>query len=234
MKNNFLPLYDLTPFTMQDFPDRTACIVWLAGCNMRCGYCHNPDIVRGGCGKIKKEDVFSFLEKRKGLLEGVVLSGGEAALYKGIIPFARDIKKMGFAVKLDTNGTRPATVRQMLEENLLDYVAMDYKAPEEKFRQVTACGEWASFSETLDLLIRQKTVPVEIRTTVHKDLLNEKDVQAIAYDLKKRGFSGKYYIQNYRSPPQRSFMDLSPDYALNIKDVFLPPELSVELRNFPI
>ena len=88
---------------MQDFPDSTACILWVAGCNMRCGYCHNPQIVLGK-GVLSEADVLNFLHRRKGLLDGVVLSGGEATAWPGLIAFTTRVKAMGFAVKLDTNG----------------------------------------------------------------------------------------------------------------------------------
>lgn len=91
---------------MQDFPDSTACILWVAGCNMRCGYCHNPQIVLGK-GVLSEADVLNFLHRRKGLLDGVVLSGGEATAWPGLIAFTTRVKAMGFAVKLDTNGLRP-------------------------------------------------------------------------------------------------------------------------------
>lgn len=232
-RNNFLPLWDLTPFTMQDFPERTSCIVWVAGCNMRCGYCHNPAIVRGNKGKLAEADVFGFLERRKGLLDGVVLSGGEATLYRGIIPFARRVKSMGFAVKLDTNGTRPAIVRHMLDENLLDFVALDYKAPEKKFKAVTACGEWDAFSQTLDLLISQKSMPFEMRTTVHRDMLNENDIKEIAQDLDIRGYTGTYYVQNYIEPPCGSLGKLASHAApIDAASIRMTTPIPLELRNF--
>ncbi len=113
-----LPIYSVTPFTMLDFPGRTACIVWFSGCNMRCGYCHNPQIVKGkGRGDIKQ--VMDFLRKRAGLLDGVVLSGGEASVYPGLPDFIREVRDLGYAVKLDTNGLRPDIIRDFLEQDAL-------------------------------------------------------------------------------------------------------------------
>jgi pyruvate formate lyase activating enzyme len=198
--NDFLPIYDLTPFTMLDFPDRIACIIWFSGCNMRCQYCHNPEIVKGKSGKLKAEDVLSFLRDRRGLLEGVVLSGGEATLYEGIIAFARTVKKMGYAIKLDTNGTRPDIIRRMLDEDLLNYVALDYKAPAGKFKNVTGLEDKKAFDTSLNILCRQLFVPMEVRTTVHTSLLDEGDIMRIVLDLKEKGYRGKYYLQNFRSP----------------------------------
>lgn len=126
-KSGVLPIYSVTPFTMLDFPDRIACIIWFSGCNMRCPYCHNPQIVKGK-GKGSVEEVLAFLEKRKGLLDGVVLSGGEASYNPGLPDFIQRVKDMGYAIKLDTNGLRPEIIETFLAQNMLDYVALDYKA----------------------------------------------------------------------------------------------------------
>lgn len=212
-----LPIHSVTPFTMLDFPGRTACIIWFSGCNMRCHYCHNPAIVKSK-GRYPVEKVLSFLEKRKGLLEGVVLSGGEAGLYRNIVLLARKIKSLGYAIKLDTNGSRPDIVQEMLDEDLLDYIALDYKAPESKYRSVTASGLFKSFDKTLAMLCRQGKTPFEVRTTVHRDLLDENDIAGIISDLSVRQYKGTYYIQNYINndtptlgnlPPQRKLLDIS-------------------------
>jgi pyruvate formate lyase activating enzyme len=122
-----LPIHAVTPFTLLDFPGLPAAVVWCSGCNMRCAYCHNPDIVRGKAGQKTPPEVLAFLATRRGLLEGVVLSGGEATLWPGLPGFIAQVRALGFAVKLDTNGTRPETLRGLLPA--LDYVALDYKAP---------------------------------------------------------------------------------------------------------
>lgn len=227
-----LPIYNVTPFTMLDFPGQTACIVWFSGCNMRCGYCHNPEIVKGkGCGTA--EQVMIFLEKRKGLLDGVVLSGGEATLYKDIVSFAERIKRLGYAIKLDTNGTRPDIIQALLQKDLLDYVALDYKAPPSRYKKITATHLFKQFEETLSRLCWQDKVPFEVRTTVHRDLLDERAVAEIMEDLTARGYRGVYYVQNYinnNSPilgnllPQKKTMDISK----------LPPPkgFTLEFRNF--
>lgn len=205
-----LPIYDVTPFTLQDFPDKTACIVWFAGCNMRCAYCHNPQIVKGKSGRVTESDAFRFLETRRGRLEGVVLSGGEATLYPGIVAFARQLKKMGFAVKLDTNGSRPAILRALLDEALLDYIALDYKAPQKKFTAITKLKTRLPFDETLDLLITQTAVPVEIRTTVHTSLLDESDIGTILTELAEKGFQGRYFVQGFQDPAGKTLGKLGP------------------------
>jgi pyruvate formate lyase activating enzyme len=193
-----LPVYGLTPFTMLDYPERTACIVWFAGCNLRCAYCHNPDIVLGSKGTMPINEIFTFLEKRQGLLNGVVLSGGEATLYPDIAKVAAKIKQMGFDVKLDTNGTKPEIVQDLIKNNLVDYIALDYKAPQAQFKLVTGTNKYKKFNETLTNLCNEKSIPFEVRITVHTDLMNEDNVTTILNDLKQKGYDGTCYIQNYR------------------------------------
>jgi pyruvate formate lyase activating enzyme len=228
-----LPIYSVTPFTLLDFPQRTACIVWFSGCNMRCGYCHNPQIVKGkGRGDIS--EVLAFLEKRRGLLDGVVLSGGEASLYGDLPDFARQIRRMGYAIKMDTNGLRPDLLHKFLEERLLDYVALDYKAPSAKFRRVTGTKKHTDFLESLSLLCDQKHIPFEIRTTVHTDLMDENDVADIIHDLDNRGYTGTYFVQNFRADNDRPTLGLLPlqKRHLDVSALPRPQNFSVSYRNF--
>jgi len=192
------PIYALTPFTMLDFKDKTACIIWFAGCNMRCAYCHNPDIVLGN-GTKSEEDVLEFLERRRGLLDGVVISGGEANCYKGLPAFLEKIKRMGYAVKLDSNGTYPDTIKYLFENHLIDYVALDYKASACAFQKVTRTGRrlWKNFQTTLEYLCITQKGKFEVRTTVHTALLKEQDINAIISDLEEKDYSGTYYLQAY-------------------------------------
>lgn len=188
------PFHGITPFTMLDFPDRVACILWIAGCNMRCGYCHNPQIVLGK-GTLGEHEVVGFLRCRQGLLDGVVFSGGEATTWPGLLAFAQTVKAMGFAVKLDTNGLRPDVIARLLEAKLVDRIALDYKAPPAKFTMITGVTVWKRFSATLDILCAQSTVRFDVRSTVHTDLLDEDDVLAMAMDLAGRGYRGAYALQ---------------------------------------
>lgn len=197
------PFHAITPFTMLDFPGLCACIVWVAGCNMRCGYCHNPQIVLGK-GTIGEEEAIDFLERRQGLLDGVVLSGGEATTWPGLAGFAARVKTLGFAIKLDTNGLRPDVVARLIERRLVDQIALDYKAPPARFRHVTATNAYRQFSITLDLLCAQDAVPFEVRTTLHTGLLGEDDVLTMARDLAARRYRGTYAVQRAVIDPDRS------------------------------
>lgn len=188
-------IYDLTSFTHLDYPNHLSCIVWFSGCNMRCDYCYNKDIVFAKDGKYSYNDILDFLKTRVNLLEAVVLSGGEASSYE-LVPFCLKIKELGFKIKLDTNGTNFLHVKELIDLNLLDYVALDYKAPEAKFTQITHSNKFDEFSKTLNLLI-DSNVEFEARTTVHGDLLNSDDVNEIILDLKSRGYKNSYYIQEF-------------------------------------
>lgn len=228
-----LPIYSITPFTMLDFPDRTSCIIWFSGCNMRCGYCHNPQIVKSK-GKYPINDVLSFLEKRKGLLDGVVLSGGEASLYPDIVDFIKTIKKMGYAVKIDTNGAKPDIISCLIENSLIDYVAIDYKAPKDKFKKVTGIEKFECFEKTLSYLCTQKDIPFEIRTTVHTSLLDENDISSIIKDLDERNYNGIFYIQNFISDNDRPTIGhlIPQKRILNREAILQPTNFPIEYRNF--
>ena len=195
---NKLPITSITPFTFQDYPEHTACILWFSGCNMACSYCHNPELVKGELAKLPPQQVIEFLESRKGLLEGVVLSGGECMMSAQLPEFARYLKMLGFKVKVDTNGTNPDMLEKMLGENMIDYVALDYKAPPDLFQSITGFDGYALFERSLNLLIASG-ISLEIRTTVHADLLDEEDINSILKHLENLGFSGTYYVQNFRA-----------------------------------
>ncbi|MDY0030236.1 MAG: anaerobic ribonucleoside-triphosphate reductase activating protein [Pseudobdellovibrionaceae bacterium] len=228
-----LPIYAITPFTMLDFPGHTACIIWFTGCNMRCGYCHNPQIVKGK-GRGTVEDVMKFLHKRRGLLDGVVLSGGEASSYPALEEFIQKIKDLGYAIKLDTNGLRPDMIREFLEKGFLDYIALDYKAPSHKFKKVTGVEKFEKFSETLDILCSQTHIPFEVRTTVHTGLMNETDVIEIINDLELRKYGGTYSIQNFRADNDRPTLGfLAPQTRpLDMKAIPKAKNFDIQFRNF--
>ena len=239
------PIYDITAFTMLDYVDHTACVVWFAGCNFRCPYCHNPDIVTCGKGSKTVDEVFDFLKTRVGKLEAVVLSGGECTLYPDIVDFARKVKAMGFKVKMDTNGTRPKTVKTMVEESLVDFIALDYKAPEAKFYEVTKSHRFNDFAETLRYLCSKEAQMksngqlsnaklFEVRTTVHTDLLNEEDVDTIREDLDKNGYCNTYYVQNFMNREEGTLGDLPEQRTeLNTSSITeTPKKVKVKLRNF--
>jgi pyruvate formate lyase activating enzyme len=188
-------IYDLTPFSHLDYPNQLACIIWLVGCNMRCDYCYNKDIVFSKNGTKSLNDILLFLKKRVRLLDGIVLSGGEATSHN-LIEFCQEVKKLGFKIKLDTNGTNFDHIKELIDLNLIDYIALDYKAPQYKYKQITHNNNFKSFENTLIYLI-QTNIQFEVRTTIHKDLLDEEDINFIIDDLKEKGYTNSYFLQEF-------------------------------------
>ncbi len=162
---------------------------------MRCPYCYNTPIVFGD-GKISIQDALNFLKTRQNRLTGVVLSGGECTLYPYLKELCQEIKNLGFRIKIDTNGTNPKLIKELVKNGLIDYIALDYKAPKEKFEEITKNKNFNDFEETLDFLI-QKDFDFEARTTVHSNLLESDDINRIIDDLDKKGYKKTYYLQNY-------------------------------------
>jgi pyruvate formate lyase activating enzyme len=182
--------------SMVDFPGKISAVVFTQGCNMNCGYCHNRRLI-GQCAQqdfVEVEDVLVFLEKRRGLLDGVVVSGGEPTLQKDLIPFFEKVRSMGYLTKLDTNGTNPGLLKQLIQSQLLDYVAMDVKAPLCKYRQV-CCSmvDTQKIQESIDVL-KEGRVEYEFRTTYTPELCDE-DLMDIT-----RTISGarRYVLQQYK------------------------------------
>jgi pyruvate formate lyase activating enzyme len=186
----------ITKSSFVDWPGRIAAVLFTPGCNLDCGYCHNRQLVCGA--DVEKgydpELVLQWLETRQGRLDGVVISGGEPTIQHGLEAFIRRVRALGFAIKLDTNGTRPQVVRRLIDEGLLDYVAMDVKAPIAKYE--TVCGlpvDQRALNETIDLLL-QGRVAHEFRTTVLPCFTGD-DLLAIARRV--RG-AQRLVLQQYR------------------------------------
>ena len=121
-----------------DYPGMLSCAVFVQGCNFNCFFCHNRGLIEGQVQLIPEREIFSFLKSRQGLLDGVVISGGEPTLQAGLEAFISKVKAFGFKVKLDTNGSNPSVLKELIEKNLLDYVALDYKAPFNRYKEI--CG----------------------------------------------------------------------------------------------
>ena len=169
----------LQKMTLLDFPGKIACTVFLGGCNFRCPFCHNSELFMGKPEKLMEdEEFFKFLKSRKGLLDGVCVSGGEPTLYKNLPEFLAKIKELGFLVKLDTNGSRPALVKELVEKNLVDYIAMDVKNSPAMYAQTVGLEsmDLAPIEESLRFLIGG-TVPYELRTTLVSQLHTEESIQ---------------------------------------------------------
>ena len=164
----------LQKLTLLDFPERMACTVFTFGCNFRCPFCHNASLVlssRADDSVISEEELFTLLQKRKGMLEGVCITGGEPTLQPDLPDFIRRIRDLGFAVKLDTNGYRPAVLRALIDGGLVDYVAMDVKNSLSRYPETVGIARFdtAPLEESMDLLMENR-VPFEFRTTLVRGL----------------------------------------------------------------
>jgi len=222
------PLYDITKFTTLDFPENLACILWFCKCNMRCPYCYNAPIVFGE-GTVSIKEALGFLKTRQNRLTGIVLSGGECTSYPHLKELCEKIKNLGFKIKIDTNGTNPKLLKDLARSKLVDYIALDYKAPKEKFERITKNKNFDTFSQTLDYLIKTG-FPFEARTTVHSNLLNENDINEIISDLSQRNYKHTYYLQNYLHV-EDTVGNMSPQkHHIDIKKI--NTNIKVEFREF--
>ena len=172
----------LQKLTLLDFPGRLAATVFFGGCNFRCPFCHNATLVLSPseCERISEEEFFVFLKSRMGKLSGVCITGGEPTLYPGLKGFIKKIKEMSFAVKLDTNGTNPDLLGELISEGLIDYVAMDIKnAPSKYSLSVGVEADMEKINRSAEILLSGK-VDYEFRTTVVRELHKIEDFKAIS------------------------------------------------------
>ncbi|MDO5111064.1 MAG: anaerobic ribonucleoside-triphosphate reductase activating protein [Clostridia bacterium] len=156
-----------------DFPGNLACVLFTPGCNLDCFYCHNRALLTNSAPLMPMEDVMGFLQKRAGLLDGVVVSGGEPTLQNDLTPFLRDVRALGYAIKLDTNGQRPEVAEALLQDGLIDYLAVDVKALPEDYPIVTGTDGYESAIRTLQCAMTLG-IPCEGRTTMYPGLRPEK------------------------------------------------------------
>lgn len=178
-----------------DYPEKISAIVFTQGCNFRCPYCHNPELI----GEISNAplgalEILNFLQSRIGKLDGVVITGGEPTLQKDLPEFIRKIKDLGFLIKLDTNGTNPDMLQNLIEEKLIDYVSMDIKAPIKKYSEVVCAAiNSENIIKSIEVL-RKSDIGFEFRTTVVKSQLSPDDFEKIGKTIEG---SEKYYLQRF-------------------------------------
>lgn len=193
-----MQIHGLNKTTLLDFPEHVAATVFTGGCNFCCPFCHNKDLVMNPMSQplIPEADVLQFLQKRRGVLQGVCITGGEPTLQKDLPYFIRQIKKMGYLVKLDTNGYRPEVLNHLLQEKLLDYVAMDIKSSRERYFASAGIGkpDISRIEESVRILA-DSGISYEYRTTVVRELHTAEDFEAIGKWL---AGSPAYFLQGYR------------------------------------
>lgn len=198
----------LEKLTLLDYPDHLAAIIFTGGCNFRCHFCYNPLLVlpqKGRDDKIKKEkglsplsteDLFLFLKSRIGRLDGVVITGGEPTLHEDLPAFIKKIKALGYLVKLDTNGTNPGMLSGLIKAKLLDYIAMDLKAPWDKYEATVGVKTNCNNLQKSVKIIMTSGLPYEFRTTVVPGLLVEEDIAPMGEAIKG---ADKWYLQLFKS-----------------------------------
>ena len=224
----------LQKLTLLDFPGKVACTLFTKGCNFKCPFCHNASlVVRAEKQKsYKNEEILAFLKKREGVLDGVAITGGEPTLMSGLYDFIAQVKELGYAVKLDTNGTRPDVLKRIVNDKLVDYVAMDIKNSPEKYAYT--CG----LPETYDLTKIEESknflmgghVDFEFRTTVCKPFHTEEDFIKIGEWIKG---SEKYFLQQFKDSGDLIGQEISPFNECEMEkflNVLLPFVPNTQLR----
>lgn len=203
--------------TLLDYPKHLAATIFLGNCNMRCPFCHNASLVLRPQSQpnIPKDEVLGYLKKRKNILEGVCITGGEPTLHIELPTFISQIKELGFKVKLDTNGTNPRMMKELIDKKLIDYVAMDIKNSKDKYVYTTGNKDTSidKIEESISLLL-SKIVDYEFRTTIVRELHTELDMQSIggwingakAYYLQAYSDSGDVISPGFTSPSKETLM----------------------------
>ncbi|MDI9569722.1 MAG: anaerobic ribonucleoside-triphosphate reductase activating protein [Pseudomonadota bacterium] len=183
-------------FSLIDYPGRIGAVVFTQGCNFRCPYCHNPELVdpRRFGKTIPAEDILAFLSGRRGKLDAVTVTGGEPTLQRGLADFLTRVKEMGFLVKLDTNGAAPAILARLLEKGLVDYIAMDVKGPLDKYAAITGVAVDAGVIVASVSLISASGIAHEFRTTLAAPFLTPEDVVVTAGLIPSRS---RYVLQRF-------------------------------------
>ena len=213
-----LPIKGFQKTSLIDYPPYTSSVIFLGGCNFRCGFCHNPDLVLAADSikNIEVEAVLGHLKKKKNWIEGVCVTGGEPTIYPDLVKFLSELKKHGFFVKLDTNGTNPDMLKHLIDNKLVDYIAMDIKAPLDKYEEVIRMNiDEKALQKSIDI-IKNSGIDYEFRTTVIPGLINKEDIQKIGEWLEG---SKRFCIQQFRNTK-----DLI-DKELKKKDPYAQKEL---------
>ncbi len=213
----------LNKLTTQDFPEHLACIIFTKGCNFNCSYCYNRDLVDNKAETIDEDYVMAYLYKRRKILDGVVISGGEPTIWDDLIPFIKKVKEFKLDIKLDTNGYNPTMLKEILDNNLVDYIAMDIKAiPDKYMKVINKKIDFNKILESIDL-IKKSNIKYEFRTTIMKGVHDKKDIIKI---LKLIGDS-KLYLQNFQYTDvvkDKNIKSFSRDELLKLKE---------ELKEYP-
>lgn len=208
----------LQKYSLIDFPGKVSCVLFLSGCNFDCPYCHNPDLVTGKllCSSpLDESDLYQFLEQRKRFLDGVVISGGEPTLAEDLAPLCEKIKGMGYAVKLDTNGSRPKVIDHLINEGLLDYIAMDIKTAPSQYARFVKKDEDSTDIRASIQIIMESSLPHEFRTTCVKPFVDRDIIESVAKTISG---AKRYVLQRFndtRILHPEFFEEVEPEYDMD-------------------
>ncbi len=182
--------------TLLDYPGKVSAIIWTVGCNFRCPFCYNIDLVKEKSELFSEDEILNFLDKRKNFLDALVISGGEPFLQKDLKNFCKKVKKMNYKIKIDTNGTFPEKLRELIDEKLLDYISMDIKAPKEKYEKLSGVKtDLDKINKSIEIL-KNSDLDYEFKTTIVPTYLDKKDIT----DLSKWiNGSKKYFLQQFKN-----------------------------------
>ncbi|MBQ9114933.1 MAG: anaerobic ribonucleoside-triphosphate reductase activating protein [Clostridia bacterium] len=221
----------LQKLTVLDFPGQVACIVFTAGCSFRCPFCHNATLVKAEGDNISEEEVLAYLKKRQGILDGVVITGGEPTIQKDLKEFIIKIKNLGYKVKLDTNGYHPEVLEDLLNDGLVDYVAMDIKNSKDKYAVTVGLQniDILRIERSVELL-KNCNIPYEFRTTTMEELHSEEDIKSIAKWLKG---AKKYFLQSFKDSGDilcGTFTPLDDAKMQDFKQILIKNGIETECR----
>ena len=220
--------------SLVDYDGKVACTVFTSGCNFRCGFCHNSALVVpvNGFPQIDEKEFFSYLEKRRGILDGVCVSGGEPTLSNDLISFCERIKSLGYSIKLDTNGTNPDIVKKLASEKLCDYFAMDIKSSLSNYPLITNSNVNVNkVSETVEFFLSGQ-VDYEFRTTIFKEFHTKEEMQKIGEWIKG---AKKYFLQKFVSGEnciEQGFTPIDEQLAKEFLEILKPNIPNVNLRGY--
>lgn len=215
--DRYIKISGIQKLTLLDYPEHTACTLFVPYCNFRCPFCHNSELLSEGVEFYDEAEIFAFLKKRRGVLEGVCITGGEPTLYTDLDRFAHKIKELGYKIKLDTNGFKPDAIKALLDEKLVDYIAMDVKNSPDRYAETVGLDplrfDITPIEQSIELIMNSG-IDFEFRTTVAVELFDEASIDGAARMIIG---ASKYFLQYFvmrdtvpsktLTPPSESTME---------------------------
>jgi len=228
-----MKILGLEKLSLVDYPGYTCAVVFTGGCNFRCPFCHNSGLVMGEGEELSEVEVLEYLTKRRGLLDAVCVSGGEPTMQSDLVTFLKKLKDMGYKVKLDTNGSNPQILKEILDSNLVDYVAMDIKNNLEDYSEIIGykCYDSAKILESINIL-KENKVDYEFRTTLVNEYHNQQNIEKMCKDL---AGAKTLYLQRFVNNDnciEKNLHQVPIDIAKNFLEILSKNIEEVKLRGY--